>query len=100
MVNDVNNSEIQWDGFFKPKLPPVFSGVHVTRSLVLCVMFCRSLFVLLVSSNSSYLHVSRMRLHRIKLSTLFVKLYFFSRKKDFYIPINKSTYIDVSDVNY
>jgi hypothetical protein len=25
----------------------VFSGVRVTRSLVLCVMFCRSLFVLL-----------------------------------------------------
>jgi len=27
--------------------PPVFSGVHVTRSLVLCVMYCRSLLVLL-----------------------------------------------------
>ena len=27
--------------------PPVFSGVRVTRSLDLCVMFCRSLFVLL-----------------------------------------------------
>jgi hypothetical protein len=27
--------------------PSVFSGVRVTRSLVLCVMFCRSLFVLL-----------------------------------------------------
>jgi hypothetical protein len=27
--------------------PPVFSGVRVTRSLVLCVVFCRSLFVLL-----------------------------------------------------
>jgi len=27
--------------------PPVFSGVRVNRSLVLCVMFCRSLFVLL-----------------------------------------------------
>ena len=26
--------------------PLVFSGVRVTRSLVLCVMFCRSLFVL------------------------------------------------------
>jgi hypothetical protein len=26
--------------------PPVFSGVRVTRSLVLCVMFCISLFVL------------------------------------------------------
>ena len=24
---------------------PVFSGVRVTRSLVVCVMFCRSLFV-------------------------------------------------------
>jgi hypothetical protein len=28
-------------------LPLVFSGVHVTQSLVLCVIFCRSLFVLL-----------------------------------------------------
>ena len=27
--------------------PPVFSGDLVTRSLVVCVMFCRSLFVLL-----------------------------------------------------
>jgi len=27
--------------------PPVFSGVRFTRYLVLCVMFCRSLFVLL-----------------------------------------------------
>jgi len=26
---------------------PVFSGVRVARSLVLCVMFCRSLYVLL-----------------------------------------------------
>ena len=26
--------------------PPDFSGLRVTRSLVLCVMFCRSLFVL------------------------------------------------------
>jgi hypothetical protein len=26
---------------------PVYSGVRVTRSLVLCVIFCRSLFVLL-----------------------------------------------------
>ena len=25
--------------------PPVFSGLRVTRSLVFCVMFCRSLFV-------------------------------------------------------
>ena len=24
-----------------PSLPPVFSGVRVTRSLVLCMMFCR-----------------------------------------------------------
>ena len=30
--------------------PPVFSGVRVTQSLVLCVMFCRSLFVLLFFS--------------------------------------------------
>ena len=27
-------------------LSPIFNGVRVTRSLVLCVMFCRSLFVL------------------------------------------------------
>jgi hypothetical protein len=27
--------------------PPVFSGVHVTRSFVLICMFCRSLFVFL-----------------------------------------------------
>jgi hypothetical protein len=26
--------------------PPVFSGIRVTRALTLCVMFCRSLFVL------------------------------------------------------
>ena len=30
-----------------PHSHPVYSGVHVARSLVLCVMFCRSLFVLL-----------------------------------------------------
>jgi hypothetical protein len=28
------------------RLPPIFSWVRVTRSLVLYVMFCRSLFVL------------------------------------------------------
>ena len=27
--------------------PPVVGGIRVTRSLVLCVLFCRSLFVLL-----------------------------------------------------
>jgi uncharacterized membrane protein len=27
--------------------PSIFSGVRITRSLVLCVMFCRLLFVLL-----------------------------------------------------
>ena len=36
-------------GFFfyngAPEYSPVFSGVRVTRSLVVCVMFCRSLFV-------------------------------------------------------
>ena len=26
--------------------PPVFSGIHVARSLVFCVMFCRSLFII------------------------------------------------------
>ena len=31
----------------EPDFTPVFSGVGVTRSLVFCVMFCRSLFVLL-----------------------------------------------------
>ena len=30
-----------------PEFTPVFSGVHDTRSLVLCVMLYRSLFVLL-----------------------------------------------------
>jgi hypothetical protein len=30
-----------------PSSPHVFSGVRVSRSLVFCVMFCRSLFVLL-----------------------------------------------------
>jgi hypothetical protein len=29
-----------------PEFIPVFSGVRVARSLILCVMFCRSLFVL------------------------------------------------------
>ena len=29
-----------------PSGAPVFSGVHITRSLVLYVLFCRSLFVL------------------------------------------------------
>ena len=31
----------------EPKFSPDFSGVRVTRSLVFCVMFCTSLFVLL-----------------------------------------------------
>jgi len=31
----------------EPEFSPVVSGVRITRSLVLCVMFCRSLFVLL-----------------------------------------------------
>ena len=30
-----------------PSSPPIFSGVHIARSLVLCVVFCKSLFVLL-----------------------------------------------------
>jgi hypothetical protein len=30
-----------------PSSPPVFSRVHVAPTLVFCVMFCRSLFVLL-----------------------------------------------------
>ena len=30
-----------------PSSPPVFIGLRVARSLVFCVMFCRSLFVLL-----------------------------------------------------
>ena len=29
-----------------PEFTPVFDGVRVAQSLVLCVMFCRSLFVL------------------------------------------------------
>jgi hypothetical protein len=31
-----------------PEFTPVFSGVCVTRSLVLCVMFCKSLFVIFI----------------------------------------------------
>jgi hypothetical protein len=30
-----------------PSSPPVFIGLRVAQSLVFCVMFCRSLFVLL-----------------------------------------------------
>ena len=30
-----------------PGSPPVFGGIHVTRSVVLCVLLCSSLFVLL-----------------------------------------------------
>jgi len=30
-----------------PEFTPVFSGVHVTQFFVLCVMFCRSLFIVL-----------------------------------------------------
>ena len=56
-----------------PSSPPVISGVRVARSLVFCVMFCRSLFVIvlsvlllfiasdylpLVSSNSYYISIS------------------------------------------
>jgi hypothetical protein len=32
---------------YPPGAPPVFSGVLVARALVLCLMFCRSLFALL-----------------------------------------------------
>ena len=32
-----------------PEFTPVFSGVRVTPSLVLCVVLCRSLFVILLS---------------------------------------------------
>jgi len=31
-----------------PSSPPVFCGVRVTQSLVYCVVFCRSFFVLFV----------------------------------------------------
>ena len=31
-----------------PEFTPVFSGVFVTQSFVLCAMFCRSLFVTVV----------------------------------------------------
>jgi len=33
--------------FGAPEFTPVFSGVRVIRSLVVCFIFCRSLFVLL-----------------------------------------------------
>ena len=45
--------------------PPVFTGVHVPPALALCVVFCRSLFVLfaldivlsvLLFTDSDYLH--------------------------------------------
>ena len=34
--------------FGAPEFTSILSGVHVSRSFVFCVMFCRSLFVLLV----------------------------------------------------
>jgi len=33
---------------YDPEFTPVFSGVRVVRSLVLCIVFCRSLFVSVV----------------------------------------------------
>jgi len=70
-----------------PSSSPVFNGVRVTRSLVLCVWFCRSLFVLLyffcwplyclfffdirilitplVSSNSSYISANWNRIFNL-----------------------------------
>jgi hypothetical protein len=74
--------------------PPVFSGVRVARSLVFCVMFCRSSFVLLsffhwpfyclpsfnlqfliiplVSSNLSYVVVLPYRYAPTKLSIFYI----------------------------
>ena len=77
-----------------PEFTTVFSGVRVSRSLVLCVMVCRSLFVLLyffiwslgclsffdlriliipvVSSNSSWIHNS-YHIESLTLAILFDK---------------------------
>jgi hypothetical protein len=49
MVNLHRFSSSQQDHtlYGAPEFTPDFSGVRITRSLVLCLMFCRSLFVLL-----------------------------------------------------
>ena len=85
--------------------PAIFSLVRVTRSLILCAMLCRSLFVLLslflwpicclsfewlilithlVSSNSSYLVLSLITRYKAKLSEpmhLLFDILFYSRLK-------------------
>jgi hypothetical protein len=40
---------------------PVLSGVRITRSLVLCVVFCRSLFVPLTFSNTTVTNTKRTK---------------------------------------
>ena len=65
--------------------PPVFSAVRVSRSLVLCVVFCRSLFVIL----SFFLLV-------IVLSVLLrftAYDYHFSTFKLFFLPTNSNVYL-------
>ena len=53
-----------------PALTPGFSGVHVTRSFVFCVVFCRSLFVLLAIVFSDFLQVKDSDYHFWYLQTL------------------------------
>jgi hypothetical protein len=43
-AKDVRQFEIKLDKYWEHT--PVFSGVRVARSLVVCVVFCRLLFIL------------------------------------------------------
>ena len=47
LTKRVTNIKWTWDKLCLELFSLVFSGVRITRSLVLCVMFCRSLFVVL-----------------------------------------------------
>ena len=84
----------------------VFGGVRVARSLVFCVVFCRSLFFLLscfvcllqclsfdlridlVSSNSSYFHVS---------TTYLILLTYLPKKNPFDKLKNKKWYVSLEN---
>jgi len=46
-VSNKDEVSVNYNFLKLPKLPPVFSVVRVTRSLVFCMMIYRSLFVLL-----------------------------------------------------
>ena len=45
LTKRVTNIKWTWDKLCLELFSLVFSGVRITRSLVVCVMFCRSLFV-------------------------------------------------------